>query len=80
MGHAAKSKLRLFDAVKQGNHKLLKLLLKRRGHLINEADDLGRTLLYLAAENGHHKIVKLLLKEEVVDVNKSDIYHQSPFD
>jgi ankyrin repeat protein len=40
--------------------------------LINQADFLGRTPLWLAAEHGHSDCVKLLLEADGVDVNQAD--------
>ena len=60
-------KIELFDAARNGNIKIVRLLLDK-GADVNAKDRSGKTAMILAAKNGHADIVRLLL-DKGADVN-----------
>lgn len=68
----------LHIAVKQGNYKMVKILLKNKAN-INAIDDQNQTALIIATKNNCTKSVKLLLKFKA-DISIRDKYDHSALD
>lgn len=45
---------------------------------VNEADDSGKTTVFIASENGHAKVVNALLRVFEIDVNRANVLGNTP--
>ncbi|KAK0219044.1 hypothetical protein IW262DRAFT_1483378 [Armillaria fumosa] len=59
-------------AARYGQHKMVKIFLKRKGDDPNAPGENGRTALHAAVEESQYNSIDLLLKSRRVDVNRKD--------
>ena len=62
----------LYEASKEGNLEVVKLLLAVPGIDVNLEGEDGRTPLHKASERGHLEVMKVLLRAPGIDVNRED--------
>lgn len=67
------------DIIRSGNMKLLRLLVDRPDVELNKPSaSTGSSALMLAVEAGHEDIIRLLLSCKKLDIDKKDVWHNSP--
>lgn len=62
----------IFQVAKSGDNDSMKTILADPSSDVNQANEDGRTSLFLASKNGHLEMVELLLSTQGVDVDKAD--------